>query len=281
MEFGKVGLQHILAISGFHFALAALFLHFLFRLLLPNRLRPLFLIAALSLYYLFLGDAPSIQRAYIAIVSVTAGSIFSLRTSGLNALGLGMLIEIILRPLTVTELSFQLTFLCTLAILLCYPLALRLMNTLLPRFSPSEALSLSLVDKHGYLLSSFLKKSLALNGAVHLITIPVLLHLFHKFPLLSIAYNLLFPAAISLTLLLLFAACLLTPLLPFLGHALHQLNNTWTSSLLTLISNPPALLDFSLRTKNISFACVVIFLCTCFLAAVLLEHRFRQTANSI
>src|SRR5262249_12970958 len=37
LEFGKVGLQHILAISGFHFALAAFFLNLIFRIFCSYR----------------------------------------------------------------------------------------------------------------------------------------------------------------------------------------------------------------------------------------------------
>ncbi len=280
MEFGKVGLQHILAISGFHFALAALFLNFLFRRIFPDRVSALLLIASLSFYYLFLGNAPSIQRAYIAITVVTAGSLFSLRTSGLNALGAAMLVEILLDPLVVTYLSFQLTFLCTLAILLCYPVVNTLMNGLLPILKKSDALQLSLFDKHGYILSQFLRKALALNFAVHLISLPVLLHLFHKFPLLSIAYNLLFPVAVSLSLLLLFTGFLLAPLAPFLSHAIDQLNSAWTSFILNLIASPPALLDFSLRTKQISFSFVICFLFAAFVGAVAATHHFRSESKT-
>src|SRR5262249_28992362 len=67
IEFGKVGLQHILAISGFHFALMALFAYGLLRLICPRCVQYPLLLALLTGYYFFLGNAPSIQRAYVMI----------------------------------------------------------------------------------------------------------------------------------------------------------------------------------------------------------------------
>ncbi len=278
MEFGKVGLQHILAISGFHFALAALFLNFLFRLLFPDRISALCLIAALTLYYLFLGNAPSIQRAYIAIFLIAAGQLFSLRISGLNALGAGLIVELLISPLVVTQLSFQLTFLCTLAILLFYPAVHSAMALLLPVRAWREVKAMSMLDKHGYVLSSFLRQALALNFAVHLISLPVLLHLFHKFPLLSIAYNLFFPTCVCLSMLLLFTALLFAPWFPFLSHAIHWLNNAWTSTVMNLTSNPPAFLDFSLRSKEVSFSFVISFLAVSFFLGILFYEKDRSSA---
>jgi competence protein ComEC len=268
MEFGKIGLQHLLAISGFHFALAAFFLNFLFRLFLPYRISAALLIAMLTLYYLFLGNAPSILRAYIAISMVAAGHLFSWRLSGLNALGSGLIVELLVDPLSITQTGFQLTFLCTFAILLYYPILSRAMTLLLPQRSAAEARSMSLLDKHGYLLSSLLRSSLALNFSVHLIALPVLLYHFHKFPLLSLAYNLFFPVCAALSMLLLCAAFFFAPWLPFLSHAIHALNNLWTSSILGVTSNPPALLDFSLRCKNIPFSFVLCFLALSFFCGV-------------
>jgi competence protein ComEC len=276
MEFGKVGLQHILAISGFHFALIAWFINFILHLFFPLRISTALLLIALTLYYFFLGNAPSIQRAYIAISLIAFGQIFSLRTSGLNALGVGLIIELLLDPLVVTELGFQLTFLCTLGILLFYPLVHRIMSLLLPERSYKDAMRLSFLDRHGYLTSALLRRALALNFAVHLISLPVFLFLFHRFPLLSIAYNLFFPACVSLSMLLLFTAFLFGPWLPTLSHAIHTLNNFWTSSLLTLTSHPPAFLDFSLRTKSLTFPFIACFLFVSFFLGVYFYEKARN-----
>jgi competence protein ComEC len=279
MEFGKIGLQHILAISGFHFAFVALFSSFLLRLFLPDKISSALLIAVLSFYYLFLGNAPSIQRAYVAICLVLIGQLFSLRISGLNALGVGLIVELLFNPLCVTYLSFQLTFLCALAILLFYPVMHLLIAQLLPKRFYSEALSMSLLEKHGFLLSALLRKALALNLAVHLISFPLLLHLFHKFPLLSIAYNLFFPACVCVSMLLLFFALLFLPLLPFLSHIFKMFNNAWTSLLLNLTTQPPAYLDFCIRSREVSFSFVMSFLAISFFLGIFFYEKEQSRVN--
>jgi competence protein ComEC len=275
LEFGKIGLQHILAISGFHFALAALFFNFIFRLFFSYRTSAILLLIAITSYYLFLGNAPSIQRAYIAISLLAIGQLLSRRISGLNALGAGLLVEMIFHPLAVIQLSFQLTFLCTLAIFLFYPLMDRAVCFLLPERSYKELEEMPNLDRHGYLLSALLRKALAVNLAVHCVSIPVVLFFFHKFPLLSIAYNLFFPVCASLSMFLLFAALVFSVCLPFVSDALHQLNNGWTSTILKFVSNPPALLDFSVHTKAISFSGLCLFLTLSFFLAVVFQEKER------
>lgn len=280
LEFGKVGLQHLLAISGFHFAIAALFLHLLFRLFLPHKFSILLLLGALSLYYLFLGNAPSIQRAYLAIALFSLGKLFSLKISGLNALGVGLIIELLFSPLCATQLGFQLTFLCTLAILLFYPLTNRALMILFPQRTHSQMRAMPLLDKHGAILSSLLRQLLAINLAVNLISLPVLLYLFHKFPLLSLSYNLFFPSLICISMLLLYLALLFAPVLPFLSHAIHSLNNTWTSAILNLTTNPPAFLDFSLRTSHLSLPLVLSTLAAAFFVGIFFHEKEEKLAAS-
>jgi competence protein ComEC len=281
MEFGKVGLQHILAISGFHFALAAWLINCILRVFFSYKISAVLLLIALTFYYLFLGNAPSIQRAYVAIALVAIGQLFSLRTSGLNVLGAGLIIELLWHPIVVTQLSFQLTFLCTLAILLFYPCMHRWISLVLPERSYKEMGEMNFLDKHGYLFLAFFRKACALNFAVHFFSVPVLLFLFHRFPLLSIAYNLFFPACISLSLLLLFSALLFAPWLPFISHAIHALNNSWTSMLMTMTSHPPAFLDFSLRTKAISLPIVVCFLTISFFIGVFFYEQQQRDSSLV
>lgn len=278
MELNKVGLQHILAISGFHFALAAFFLSYLLRLVFPDKISTILLIIALTAYYLFLGDTPSIQRAYVAIVLFALARCFSLRTSGLNALGVGLIVELLFHPLAVLQLGFQLTFLCTLAILLFYPVALSWVSYLLPKRTFAEASGMSLFDKHGLLICAWLRQALALNIAVHLVSLPVMLYLFHKFPLLSIAYNLIFPYCVCVSMFLLFISFLFAPLLPFVSHALHFLNTKWTSAILQLTTHSPAYLDFSLRCKALPFPLVICFLSACFCLGVFYNQK-QQSAD--
>lgn len=268
MEFSRLGIQHILAISGFHFALIALFLSVILQIFLSPRLSAITLIVLLSAYYLFLGDSPSVQRAWIAMTAFLVGKFFNLRITALNALGLGLCFEVLMEPAIISHLGFILSFLCTLAILLLFPLMLPICGRLLPLRSFSTAKAMPHLDQWGYLIGSFLRNSLAVNIAVHLACLPVLLHLFHRFPLLSLVYNLFFPFWVSISLLLLCAAALFAFPIPPFSHFLFTINEHWTSFALNITTHPPALLDFVIRSKSLNYGSVVLFLSILFMTAI-------------
>ena len=239
LDFAHLGLQHLLAISGFHFSFFAWLCNLLLRPFCPFKLRIALLITALCAYFFFLGCAPSILRAFTAFSLFSLAAPLKRRSSALNLLGVALIVELLIDPLVLTSLSFQLSFLCTLALLLYAPLMHPFCRLFLKERTPLEIKTMSLRDKHGYLLGSLLCKTLALNLAIHLFSLPLLLHLFHKFPLLSLLYNLFFPFCVFLSLLLF---CLSLPF-PFL----HAINSTWTAGLLQLTSHPPLYCDFILR----------------------------------
>ena len=108
MEFRKLGLGHILAISGFHFALLAGMLGALFRLLLPHKVAYILLLIFLTTYFLYLGYSPSILRAYTMIALFILGRLLQRPIDVLNLLGAALLIELTLDPQTITQVSFQL-----------------------------------------------------------------------------------------------------------------------------------------------------------------------------
>lgn len=267
-EFGKLGLQHILAISGFHFGLLALFLGFIFRLLFSLRTAALLLLIFLTAYFLFIGNSPSVQRAWIALSIFLIGYLCKLRSSPLNALGLAFIIELLLSPLVLKEISFQLSFAATLAILLLYSPFNHFLTAIFPKRPLNLLVKMSRFHQHGYLLSALLRKSLALNCSVHLLTLPILLFLFSKFPLLSLLYNLFFPFWVTLSFLLL----LLSLPFPFL----HTINNPYTSLLLDVTSHPPALLNYQLHTPPFSLTLLTPLLTLLFLTSIYLHTKARE-----
>lgn len=264
LEFAKIGLQHILGISGFHFVLLAGFLGLGLRLFLPFKWTGALLLLLLTGYFFFVGNAPAVMRGYVAISVYLVGRLLGMKTSALNALGVGLCAEILFDPFLVTQIGFQLSFLCTVAILLLYPPMNQLMARLLPKRPLSQVITMSTLDQHGYLLSAFTREAFALNLAVHLASTPLVLFLFHKFPLMSLLYNLFCPLWSSLAFILFLLATLVYFLLPPLGTLLFQLTNSFTALLLQLTSHPPASLDFSLHTSTFPFTLLILFLCLLF-----------------
>ena len=131
-EFSRIGLQYLLVISGFHFAILAAFIAFTLRFMMPPKWRLWFLLLAVSLYFLFVGNSPPVQRSYLAASIFLIGSLLGRRSSGLNILGASMLIEILLDPITVRTVGFQLSFLSCLGIFLLYGPIQRFLSPILP-----------------------------------------------------------------------------------------------------------------------------------------------------
>lgn len=264
-EFSKAGLQHILAVSGFHFALIALFISFLLRRVFSEKISLILSLVLLSFYFFFLGSSPSVFRAWMAITLWSLGKIFHRKTTGLNTLGLCLLIELIMDPRTLFHLGFQLSFLCTAAILLCGPLTQEWMLKIFPKRSLSELKRLSKTERIAYLGCSFFRTALAVTLAVHIASIPVCLYHFQTFPLLSLAYNLYFPFLTGLCLFAFLAAILLSFIIPPLGNLLFMMTTSFTSLLLDTSANPPVLLEYSLRVPAVPLSLVLLYLFILFL----------------
>lgn len=250
MEFRKVGLGHILAISGFHFALIAGLLGIILRSFLPPQPSYLILLGMLLFYFIFLGATPSVLRAFIMIALYVLGLILKRRNDPLNLLGVALLVELILDPLTIEHVGFQLSFLATLGILLFHARISQFLQFLLPARPLAELKKWNLLDQHGYLFTSAIRGALALNLSVLLITLPATLFIFHSFPLLSIPFNLFLTPLLGISLMLLPLGVLLPPL--------GTLNAAYTGWLLQLIANPPEILNFKFFINSLSFPWVIL-----------------------
>jgi competence protein ComEC len=279
LEFKRLGLQHILAISGFHFGLIAAFLGFFLRFFLPFRFTCAFLLFFLTIYFVFLGEAPSVERAWTAITVRLIGTLLNRTSSGLNALGISLIVVLFLDPLAIKHIGFQLSFLCTLAILLYFPLINSWVSVLLPKRSLTEVAGFSLLDQHGYLGSTLIRNAFSLTFAVSLFAVPATLFIFHQFPFSSLVYNLFFPFWVGIVFFLLLAGVLLHGLFPPFASWLHHVNDYLTNCLLTLSSSPPSFLDFSLIIKTLPFSFVSLYLAFLFYFGIWLKSRTEKIGN--
>lgn len=250
MQFNTLGVSHIMAISGLHFALITLALHFFLRLFLPSKVEAVFLIFLLLIYYLFIGDAPSVQRAWAAATVFLVGHLVEKRPRPLNSLGVALIATLLLNPLSSCTLGFQLSFLATGAILLLFRPVEKLLRLWLPRLPLETVLKRSFLGQHAYIACSFFREALALTLAVHVALLPLLLHMFHTFSLNGLFYNLFFPLLAGWALLLLLIS------LPF--PFLHSVNSSFCTWLLEIAEAPPLL--FTSFTLELHPSWVAIYL---------------------
>jgi len=275
-EFSKTGLQHLLTISGFHFALLATFCLFFLTFFIPKRPRAAVLILILGAYVLYLGPAPSVSRAWIAIFIYLVGEMFEIPTQGLNSLGIAASATFLSNPLEITQLGFQLSYVATLGILTFYTRYERWLRVIIPQRDLPYLLAMPKMQQLLYYFLVLIRKGLALDLAVNSLTLAILLCYFGSFPVMSIFYNLLIPPLFTITLFLLLVGFSLT-WCPLLCSWIHTLNEHFTSILLSVIATIPSRLHLTLYTPKPSCTMTLFLLWGIFL--LLLYGSSRQGAS--
>ena len=119
----RLGITHLLAISGMHLTTVAACVVLLTRAL--PRGQSCALLVALSVYTLTVGDVESLTRAYLMALVMLAmrAMIRSLRP--LDALGVAWFIMSFADPLSMRSVGLQLSFAATFAVLVCLPALVR------------------------------------------------------------------------------------------------------------------------------------------------------------
>jgi competence protein ComEC len=254
LQFNRIGLLHLLGISGFQFSLLALLLGTLLRATTSSKRAPLLLIAILSVYAFILGNSPPIQRAWASVTLYAVARLKGFQPSPLNFLGAALLWQLFLDPCVFFHLGFQFSFLCTAAIFIVYPPLRSLFTRWLPTRSFQQVRSLSPLNRTCHTLTFLCREAVALNFAIHLVSLPLIFFHFHKFPFLSLAYNIFLPPIVSLAYLFLIPGLCLEPFAHFLAVPFLKIAEFLTNSVLAVAASPPALFDFQWRMPHFTLS---------------------------
>lgn len=193
-HYTRTGTIHIIAISGLHVSLV---FEILWRLLYPllfirggNILRQLLALSCIWSFCFIAGAEASVLRAGIMFSVMAVGRWMERPVSGMQALGLSILILLIADPDWLFDPGFQLSHAAVGGILLLHP-----------------TLAKSLQIKNPLLSNTW--ESACMTLAATLATLPITSYYFHQFPLLFIPANLI---AVPLSSLALFGLFFLIPL---------------------------------------------------------------------
>lgn len=179
-DFSKLGLTHILAISGMHVAIyvsALLLILSVFRLSKEKALTITFLLV--PFYVLISGSSPSVIRAGIMSMIGLYLTRQGLMKDGINILCLAALMMLIVDPYMLVNVSFQLSFLVTAGLMIYVPL-------LQPHFDSWP---------------KWLSGTAVITIAAQLLSFPMTVFYFNQFSLLSFAANFLLVGFISFLIL--------------------------------------------------------------------------------
>jgi competence protein ComEC len=248
--YSSSGTMHILAVSGLHVGLLYIVLGYMLQFLdfikKIKFLKPLILIAIIWFYSLLTGLSPSVLRSALMLSFISFGQISNRQSFVANAIASSAFILLLINPMQITDVGFQLSYIAVIGIVLFYPFLVKLV----------------------YFKNIFLSniwQLTAVSIAAQITTFPLTIYYFHQFPNYFILSNIL---AIPISTLAMYAALLLvtTSFIPFLftmsGMLLNVLINLMNTVVLWIEKLPYS------QTKGISITEVeIIFLyllVTCF-----------------
>ncbi len=178
--FQDSGTSHIIAISGFNFAIVAGLITALFSRLLGRWKGMLAAFVGIAVYALLAGaNAAVIRAAVMGSLSVLALNL-GRRQLGVNTLLIVAGLMALADPFVLWDVSFQLSFTATLGLVLYAQNLQEWFLSLAARFAPPETLARLARPVSEYLLFTF---------AAQLTTLPVILYHFQRLSLVSLLAN--------------------------------------------------------------------------------------------
>lgn len=277
-QFAYFGLQHLLAISGFHFTLIASLLNFFFRFIVSFKVRLWLLLIVLSSYCFFLGPQPSILRAWILCLVTFGGELFYKQSSSLNGLGVALIFLTLINPLFCLEVGFQLSFAVTFALLIFSKPTQALFCLILTKRSLGQLLEMNVINQVAYCVLTFFREGVALTLAVNLFAFPLTLYYFHQFPLMGLLYNLFFPLFASLSLALLLIGIFLQPI-PGVKFCIDFFNDSYTFYLLKLTHSFSTKSQAYLTVESFSLPFLIFYLCFLALWGIIWRQKKFEKTN--
>ncbi len=209
--FINTGTVHILAISGLHIGIITIIFLSLFQLFFKDKKSSYILTLIIIILYNFIvGYKVSIVRSTIMFSSMLLTRLLDRDKNYLNALSFSALLILLFNPTDINRISFQLSFLATLGVIL--------FTTNISEFILNK---LNIKNKILVYLINIISASIASQ----ILIIPVLIYYFHKLAYISIIANLIAIPLITIILFLTILAYMFFHILPILSAVLSSLNN--------------------------------------------------------
>lgn len=219
--FSTAGVIHVLAVSGLHVGLVALFFLFVFKLLSPDKWATGATILALAIYALVTDLRPSVVRASIMAAVILIALAIERDSDIINTIGLAALIILIAWPQSLFELSFQLSFAATLSIVTLY----RPILSLLPRV---------LKRGEGW-WGKWIFSPLSISLAAQLGTAPIVALHFNRLPIISVMANIIVVPMIGVVLAFGILAAAFGFWLTYIATAFNAVNWLFLHTLIEIV----------------------------------------------
>lgn len=245
--YSKVGAAHVLALSGLHLMIIYGVISFFFGWRRIRILSQIIIILAIWTFALLVGMSPSVVRSAVMITVYALLSLGYRERMSVNTLAFTAIVMLIVNPLSLYDIGFQLSFMAVLAILLFYPLFARL-------------IPLHVLQRYRWLNMLWGMTTVSLSAQIG--TAPLIAYYFGHFSTWFLLSNfIVIPLATAILYLavLCFATCWLTPVLHGLTAALSWVVVFMNNALETIASLPySSIEDIHLSALQVAFLYIII-----------------------
>lgn len=192
-EFSLVGATHVIVISGSNLVIIVGLIQSLTRRVMRERLSAVVTVAGVLFYTLFVGGDPAVTRAAVMVTMGLIANQLGRQTYAMASLGGAALLMTIINPFVLWDISFQLSFMATLGLVLYVePLQNALTNGLHKVISAEKAKQ----------VMGFISDAFVVTIAAQITTTPIIALYFGRLSLLSLPTNfLIIPAQTPLMVL--------------------------------------------------------------------------------
>ena len=254
-QFRRLGLSHILALSGLHVSILVLaFSRLLAFLRVPRNVSSSLLLVLIPIYAIITGLSPSIIRAGSMCIIMILGRFSRREHDGLTSLAFAALCILLASPGTICDLGFWLSVMATLGVIL---------SARLPIIFPK-------IQKHKKVYTLLLEGPFITLCAT-IFTLPISTYFFGQFSLLFLVANIIFP---QLYTWFIYLSLLSIPLFPL--RALVDISSTALTWLLSKLASIP---DALLSTKSVPLVILsIVLFIFAFLLLVWKQERPKKLA---
>ena len=183
--FRNSGTFHVLAVSGLHVGLIAMFCYLGFRCFrLPQKVLCLLTITAVLIYACLIGFRPSVFRASLMAILFLFATVIDRDADLFNLLGFAALVLLLLNPLQVWDVGFQLSFVAVTAIVYFVPKMEKPLRRLWENEDDAASQHISMLTKFRNAAVKWLVLSYLVTLAAQIGTTPLIAyHFFRSYPL--------------------------------------------------------------------------------------------------
>lgn len=252
-KFSILGISHILAISGFHVGIIALFFHLLLSRV-SMKTRNVLICIFLVGYTFFTGSRASIVRAVGFYLLYYFSFLVKRKYDLLTAVAFFSTILLIHNPWKIYDMGFQLSFLSVTSIGIFYPKLHRKVQN--DRFWNVSQPFMKLIKK----AIEYLVALVEVTISAQILTLPLCIYYFHQIPIYSILANIIVIPIITIGMML-FLIIFFIPNGAFVESYMIELCNKGMDTMLFLIEWMTQLSFADLQVKEVSiYSLLAIYL---------------------